>query len=95
MRPGLHEPVSVLAIYSQKLGVFKPEILTWGGVDYRLGKVDFQHKTKQGTTTLHHFSLSAKDESAYFKLVFDSGSLKWTLEEYQMAGGEPVYSAAG
>ncbi len=93
MRPGLHEPVSVLAIYSQKLGIFKPEIVTWGGVDYRLGKVDFQHTSQKGATTLHYFSLSAKDESAYFKLAFDSNALKWTLEEYQISGEKEVHYA--
>lgn len=86
MREGLHEPVSVLAIYSQKLKIFKPEILTWDGLDYRLGKIDFYHKTKKGATTLHHFSLADKDEGVYFKLVFNATNLNWTLEEYQMSG---------
>ncbi len=86
MREGLHEPVSVLSIYSEKVKIFKPAILTWHGIDYRLGQVDFYHKTKKGLTTLHHFSMAAKDESVYFKLLFDANTLNWTLEEYQMAG---------
>jgi len=90
MREGLHEPVSVLAIYSKNLRIFKPAILTWGGRDYRLGKVDFYNKTKRGSTTLHHFSLSDKAETAYFKLLFDADNLKWELEEYMMAGDNSV-----
>lgn len=90
MRPGLNEPVSVLAGYSEKHKTFKPLILTWNNIDYSLGKVDFYHKTKRGVTTLHHFSLAAKDESVYFKLLFDAGNLHWTLEEYQMAGTNNV-----
>ncbi len=86
MREGLNEPVSVLAGYSEKDKKFRPLIVTWGGRDYRLGKVDFYHKTKQGLVTLHHYSLSDKDESVYFKLVLDGTSLNWTLEEYMMAG---------
>ncbi len=86
MRPGLHQPVSVLAGYSQKEKSFKPLIMTWQHVDYPLGKVDFYHKTKRGVTTLHHFSIASKDGGAYFKLLFDANSLNWTLEEYQMAG---------
>jgi len=86
MRNGLDEPVSVLAGYSQKDKAFRPLILTWDGIDYRLGKVDFYHKTKQGATILHHFSLADKDEQAYFKLQFDGKSLNWTLEEYMMSG---------
>lgn len=90
MRPGLNEPVSVLAIYSKEHRIFKPAIMTWNNVDYRLGKVDFYHKTKRGLTTLHHFSLTDKDESTYFKLMFDASNLNWTLEEYMMAGSTEV-----
>jgi len=90
MREGLNEPVSVLSIYSKKHKVFKPAILTWDGLDYRLGKVDFYHKTKKGATTLHHFSLSDKEESVYFKLTFNASNLNWTLQEYMMAGTNNV-----
>jgi hypothetical protein len=93
MRPGLHEPVSVLSIYSKNLGIFKPAILSWNGRDYRLGKVDFYHKTKKGAVTLHHFSLTDKEETTYFKLVFDASSLKWELDEYQIAGETQVHYA--
>lgn len=93
MREGLHEPVSVLSIYSEKQKIFKPAILTWHGIDYRLGKVDFYHKTKKGATTFHHFSITAKDESVYFKLLFDANTLNWTLEEYQMAGESQAHYA--
>lgn len=82
----MHEAVSVLAGYSQKHKVFKPLVLTRNGVDYSLGKIDFYHKTKKGVTTLHHFSLSSKDEAVYFKLLLNGSNLNWTLEEYQMAG---------
>ncbi len=92
MREGLHEPVSVLAIYSQKTQHFRPMIMTWNGIDYRLGPVDFYHKTKQGATTLHHFSLCDKAESVYFKLLFNARTLNWTLEEYMMADGVPQYA---
>jgi hypothetical protein len=86
MREGLHEPVSVLSIYSKDKKIFKPAILTWNSIDYRLGKVDFYHKTKKGAVTLHHFSLTDKAETAYFKLIFNASNLNWTLEEYQMSG---------
>ena len=91
MREGLHEPVSVLSIYSKQHSIFKPAILSWNGLDYRLGKVDFYHKTKKGSTVLHHFSMTDKDKSLYVKLVFNSNNLRWTLEEYQMANQTDVY----
>ena len=94
MREGLNEPVNVLAIYSHKTKDFRPLFLTWQGVDYRLGQVDFYHKTKQGTTVLHHFSLATKDASVYFKLLLNARTLNWTLEEYMMAGeGMPHYGS--
>lgn len=86
MREDRDEPVSVLAGYSEKDKLFKPLIVTWGGRDYRLGKVDFYHKTKQGLVVLHHYSLSDKDETVYFKLKLDANSLQWTLSESMMAG---------
>lgn len=93
MREGLHEPISVLAGYSEKDKLFKPLIVTWGGRDYRLGKIDFYHKTKQGLVTLHHYSVSDKDETTYFKLTLDGVNLQWTLEEYMMAGeNQPHYA---
>lgn len=90
MREGLHEPVSVLAGYSHKDKLFRPLVLTWEGRNYRMGKLDFYHKTKSGLKVLHHFSLADRDEQVYVKLVFDSSSLNWTLEEYQMAGDSHV-----
>ena len=94
MRPGLNEDVSVLSIYSKKHKVFKPAILTWDGIDYRLGKIDFYHKTKKGATTLHHFSLSDKDEGVYFKIQFNATNLNWTLQEYMTAGANQTHYAA-
>jgi len=90
MREGLDEPVSVLAGYNIKNKQFRPLVLTWKGIDYRLGKIDFYHKTKKGSTTLHHFSLTDKAESTYFKLKFNASSLNWTLDEYMMAGTNNV-----
>jgi hypothetical protein len=85
MREGLHEPVSVLAGYSKKDKRFKPLIVTWQGIDYRLGEIDFYHKTKAGLIIQHHYSLSDKDQRVYFKLMLDASNLNWTLEEYMMA----------
>jgi len=93
VREGLNEPISVLSIYSKKHKVFKPAILTWDGMDYRLGKVDFYHKTKKGATTLHHFSLSDKDEGIYFKLMFNANNLNWTLQEYMTADSNESHYA--
>ncbi len=82
MRNSLDESVSVLAGYSDKNNMFRPLIVTWRGIDYRLGTVDFYHTTKRGATTLHHFSLADKAEQIYFKLLLDGSTLRWTLQEH-------------
>lgn len=89
MREGLNEPISVLSGYN-KTGKFRPLIVTWNGMDYRLGKVDFYHKTKAGATTLHHFSVADKNQAVYFKLLLNAGNLQWTLEEYMMGDAAAV-----
>lgn len=93
MREGLHEPVTVLSLYAHKNHTFRPMLMTWRGVDYRLGPVDFHHTTKQGVTTLHHFSLADKQQTIYLKLVFNARTLIWTLEEYMMAGESMAHYA--
>jgi len=95
VREGLDEPVSVLSGYN-KMGKFRPLIVTWNGMDYRLGKVDFYHKTKSGTTALHHFSVADKNQTVYFKLLLNASNLQWTLQEYMMGGGSDVeYTQSG
>lgn len=82
MREGLNEPVSVVWYYSARTRHMQPHTLTWDNQDYRLGKIDFWHKTWDGRHQIHHISVSDKEGGAYFKLAFHTDSLQWTLEEY-------------
>jgi hypothetical protein len=86
MREGLDEPVSVVWFYHAPSRRLTPYRLSWQGREYRLGKVDFWHKTWQGKTLIHHFSLADTDGQAYFKLAFNTDTLHWTIEEYMPAG---------
>lgn len=85
MRDSLNESVSVVMYYSASSKHVQPYQLHWQGQDYKLGKVDFWHKTRQGDVLLHHFSLSDVGGTAYFKLALDTSNLHWTLEEYMTA----------
>lgn len=85
MRESINEPVSVVFYYNAARRQVQPYRLTWSNNDYRLGKVDFWHKTKRGSTIIHHFSLADIDASMYFKLALDADSLQWTIEEYMPA----------
>ena len=85
MRESLHEPVSVVFYYNATRQHVQPYMLTWQNRDYRLGKVDFWHKTWKGKTLIHHFSLSDTEGTMYFKLALDCDVLHWTIEEYMPA----------
>lgn len=92
MREELNEPVSVIFYYDAARRHVQPYQLTWRGQEYRLGKVDFWHKTRRGGTLVHHFSLGDKARTAYFKLALDTDTLHWTIEEYMTADNlEVVY----
>jgi len=85
MRESLNEPVSVVFYYHAGRRHVQPYQLTWQGQDYRLGKVDFWHKTRSGDVLTHHFSMGDVDGTAYFKLGLDTATLHWVIEEYMTA----------
>jgi hypothetical protein len=82
MREGLNEPVSVVFYYNAKSRHMQPHMLTWQNETYKLGKVDFWHKTKTGDKIIHHFSITDVESKIYFKLQLDSDTLCWSLSEY-------------
>ena len=91
MREGLDEPVSVICTYNASLQRFMPLQIGWANDTYKLGKVDYYHKTKSGTKVLHHFSVTDVDARIYFKLCFDADTLNWTIEEYMNASDARVH----
>ena len=95
MRESLDEPVSVVFYFDSKTNLIQPYRLSWNGRDYLLGKVDFHHKTKEGVTLIHHFSLSNVEETAYFKIALDTATLHWKLEEYMYGDGGLKYGSEG
>ena len=82
MRESLDEPVSIIWYYNAKSRTIQPHRMSWNSQDYYLCKVDFWHKTRSGTTLIHHFSIADRDGQAYFKLALNTDTLQWTLEEY-------------
>jgi hypothetical protein len=91
MRESLHESISVLCSYNANSQRFAPLQIGWANDTYRLGKVDFYHKTKSGTKVLHHFSVADTGGTMYFKLCLDADTLNWTLEEYMSANEAKVH----
>jgi hypothetical protein len=86
MRESLDEPVSVVWYYNASQRRSVPHLLSWAGRDYKLGKIDFYHKTKHGDTTIHHYSLCDTESTVYFKIACNADTLQWTVEEFMYAG---------
>lgn len=63
-----------------------PKVLIWKGRTYRLVKVGLHHTYHKGKTLFHVFSVVS--ENLFFRLVLNSESLNWTLEE--VADGLPT-----
>lgn len=93
MRESLNEPISVVFYYDAAKRHLKPHLINWHGRDYKLGPVDFHHKTRKGANVIHHFSMSDIDRTAYFKIALDTGSLHWALEEYMYGDETAVHYA--
>lgn len=92
MRESLNEPVSVICSYNGSTKQFTLHQLGWANDTFKLGKVDFYHKTKNGLVIIHHYSVADLGGRAYFKLAFDSLNLQWTLEEYMSGSDAVVYA---
>lgn len=73
----IKEPIDVLVTFTGTK-IF-PLFFKWGRKKYKVDKVNLVHVTRRGRDILYFFSVS--NGINYFKLCFNSGSMKWTLEE--------------
>jgi hypothetical protein len=78
-------PVSVALVYNHKNREVKPVKVLWEGRSYSIKKIGLHHTYRQGRTLFHVFSVES--ESLFFRLVFNTDSLSWMVEE--IADGEP------
>jgi hypothetical protein len=80
----IHAPVSVTLAYDHKLRKVFPKIVVWEGNIHKIIKVGMHHHYRAGRTLMHVFSVIS--ETLFFKLVLNTDTLHWTLEE--IADGE-------
>jgi hypothetical protein len=78
----VNEVVEVIAIFRKNKVL--PVMLKWNNRTYKITKMDMVHQTFDGNIRMHHFSVS--DHINFFKLVLDTKSLKWILEEVYHEG---------
>lgn len=75
----INERVSVVTVYDSSKGVVMPVKLKWAGREYKLEKLGYRHKVRQGRVLLHIFSVA--NDTLAFKLEFNTENLHWVLQE--------------
>ena len=80
MREIINEEVGVIMVYSAKRRVALPHLISWQNKDYKVGKIGYHHKIKDGTTVHHIFELVDSDETLHFRLNMNTDNLHWLLE---------------
>ena len=73
------EPVSVSLVYDHIKRYVYPHGINWSGKKYVIKKVGLHHAYRIGKTLYHVFSVEA--DTLFFRLVLDTETLHWTLEE--------------
>lgn len=70
------EPVNVWVFFKDKGA--EPYLFFWHNRQVKIDKINFIHKTKNGSSQFYHFSVSSQGN--FYRLGFDVSSLKWFLE---------------
>lgn len=73
------EPVSVSLVFDHTQRHVYPHGVVWNGRKYSIIKVGLHHAYRVGKTLYHVFSVES--ETLFFRLVLDTETLHWTLEE--------------
>ena len=79
MAEKIKEPVSVSLIFDHKKRKTLISHVLWHSQSYKITSQGLHHTYKQGSTLIHVFSVAS--DTISFRLVLDSSSLIWTLEE--------------
>jgi len=72
-------PVSVSLVYDSQKRKVLPKWLIFNGRLYPIIKVGLHHTYRRGRTLFHVFSVTS--HNLFFRLVLDSETLHWRLEE--------------
>ncbi len=75
----LSEPINVW-VFFQKNSI-APYVFFWKNRRIKIETINLVHTTKNGNSTAYHFSVSA--EGNFYRLGFDSNTLKWVLESVE------------
>ena len=78
-REEINEYVSVQSFSNHKTHKSGPVVIYWGNKAYKVTHIGVHHTIREGRVLCHIFSVT--DGSMYFKLKYDTETLRWKLEE--------------
>ncbi|HYE22243.1 MAG TPA: hypothetical protein VD998_01490 [Verrucomicrobiae bacterium] len=73
----INDPVEVVTVFKEDR--ILPVRFFWKGREFLVKKVNLVYHHFEGRVKIYYFAVS--DQANYFKLQFNSDSLKWTLLE--------------
>lgn len=76
----INEKVSVRFFYDRNTNRALPEEVIWQGRQYIVRQVAYHWPVRRGRKLVHIFSVVTENNTS-FKLVYDTESLYWILEE--------------
>ncbi|OGY09248.1 MAG: hypothetical protein A2782_01885 [Candidatus Blackburnbacteria bacterium RIFCSPHIGHO2_01_FULL_43_15b] len=77
-------PVSVALVFNHRCRSVVPRWVIWEGQTHKVIRLGFHYSYRGGRTLMHVFSVESA--TLYFKLVLNTETLFWTVEE--IADGE-------
>lgn len=75
----MNAPVSVLLGFDHRARVVTIHKLLYDGTVYKIKSIGLHNKERDGRTLLHVYCVAG--ESCFFKLVLNTDTLAWTLQE--------------
>lgn len=72
-------PISVSLVFNSTTRRVLPKSVVWNGRVYPIVKLGFHHIYRQGRTLFHVFSVTSA--TLFFRLVLNTDTLHWRLEE--------------
>ncbi len=74
------DAISVIASFGGPCRI-RPVKFRWSGRLFEVKEVTYTWKARDGQREIYHFSVS--DGQALYELTFDTGSLRWTVENLE------------
>lgn len=79
MNQKIFQKVSVISIYKKENNIFSPYKIFYSGQIHLVKKIGLHHQFNKGSILFHSFSVAT--DNSFFKILFNTKELSWTLEE--------------